>query len=89
MSYSAIRPTPPIRSRPQSEIKFPDVYVIISFSLLGINGIYFRKTKNITTKNNQLDTDVFITQQQSLMHLTVNFLRDFEYVESFILIASR
>jgi hypothetical protein len=71
ISYSAIRPSPPIRSRPQSEIRFPQVYVFISIFSLEYKWNLFRKTKAITTKNNDFETNVFTTQQQSLMHLKV------------------
>ncbi|CAF3551128.1 unnamed protein product [Rotaria sp. Silwood1] len=47
MTYSAIRPSPSIRSRPQSEMRLSQM-----------------KTKTITNKNNDPESDIYITQER-------------------------
>lgn len=71
MSYSAIRPSTSMRSRPQSEMRLPQVYVK-QWKVFIFLRFFFRKTKMEIRKNNNRETDVY-TNPEPLMHLKVCF----------------
>jgi hypothetical protein len=70
MNCLALRPLSSTRSRPQSEIKFPQVYVRL-FDRRIYNEVFFRKPKTEMKTSNNHETDVYTMQELASIHFKV------------------